>query len=136
MVEIAGAACVLRRRCRRSHPGRMSKVEKLCHIHLSSITGGQAWQLEPRLHEFKNRGVIRDGVRYEILSCERRDDNQWHPITGVGKVTGGPRCRRANVAGLQVRWQDGVRSNCGLRRHMIIEPSEFVVRKNKYRVFP
>src|SRR5215468_1348843 len=99
MVEITRARGVLYRRRRGSHPGRMSEVEELGHVHLGRVARSQAGQFKARFDQFENRCIVGYGMGDEILSGERRDHNQRHAITGVAKVTGG-----AGGGGAEVSW--------------------------------
>src|SRR5215472_19354125 len=131
MVEITRARGVLYRRRRGSHPGRMSEVEELGHVHLSGVARCQAGQFKACLDQFKNCRIVSHGMGDEILPGERRDHNQRHTITGMAVVTGGAGGGGAEVSWLQVSGQNGVGRNSGLWRHVVKESAEFVMRKNQ-----
>src|SRR5438552_12075269 len=73
MVQIAGARRALRRRDRWGHPRWIGEIEEFRHVHLRGVALGEARQIEARLDELKNCGVIGDGVRNVVLLGKRRD---------------------------------------------------------------
>ena len=136
MVKVTGAAGVLCGRGGWSHPWWMREVEKLRHVHLSGVALGQAGKIESRLDEFEHCRVIRDRMRYKILSRKRRDHDQWHAIAGMTEVAGRASGRRADISQLQIGRQDRVWRNCGLRRYVVKQSTEFVKEKKESSIFP
>src|SRR5438270_152528 len=111
------------------HPRRIGKVEKFRHIRLGFIARRQVWQIEARLNEFEDRGVIHDRMGDKILFRERRYYDQRHAKTGVI-------VRARNIAGPLKPRSNIVRQHSRLGRHVIVKSAALVIGEDKNRVLP
>ena len=57
------------------HEGRLREVEEVEHRVGVRVAVGERGQVEARLDEAQDRGVVGDGVRHVVLAREGRDDH-------------------------------------------------------------
>ena len=127
LIQITSPVGRLHRRRRWRAPGYILKVEKFRHIHLSRIPFGEARKVEAGFHQLKPRCVVGDGVRNVILFREWRNHDQWNPIAGIDEIASRPSAFGANIPRHEVGRFYPVRTDCRLRRHVIVETTELIV---------
>src|SRR5260370_9578997 len=97
IADLTGRLCG---RSRRIQVGRVDKVEELAHVRLSSVSLGQAGEVEALLHELENRGEVHGRVGDEGWLGKRRDDDQRQAKAGASEIAGriaGPEVHRCNA---------------------------------------